>query len=125
MAAYWTSSFIFDVLKVLVTVITSLLVFDLYDTGYDYISLVFIPAAFVIVLFSYVLSFCFKSVELGFRSIVAIHFSFFYFSILVVQMFRVIGESEALGDGLNRLLKITPTFPIASAIFYEGGFTDL
>mmetsp|Transcript_16412 Transcript_16412/g.22516 ORF Transcript_16412/g.22516 Transcript_16412/m.22516 type:complete len:126 (+) Transcript_16412:1825-2202(+) len=125
MFAYWTSSFIFDVLKVQVTVITSLLVFDLYETGYDYIYLVFIPAPFVLVLFSYVLSFCFKSVELGFRSVLAIHISFFYFSILVVQLFRLIGESEALGDGLNRLLKLAPSFPIASAIFYEGGFTDL
>jgi len=62
---------------------------------------------------------------MGFLTIAALHFSFLYFAILVVQMFRLIGESEAFGDGLNVLLKLAPSYPVASAIFYEGDFMNL
>mmetsp|Transcript_32158 Transcript_32158/g.23271 ORF Transcript_32158/g.23271 Transcript_32158/m.23271 type:complete len:88 (+) Transcript_32158:1093-1356(+) len=61
MISYWTNSFIFDVVKIEITMLTTLLMFDVYQTGWDDIWLVLIPASISLVLFSYVVSFCFKT----------------------------------------------------------------
>jgi len=125
MFSYWSSSFLFDFMKLEVVCITCICTFEIYNTGWDEIWNVLIPAPLALVLFCYAMSFCFNSKEKGLITMLALHHIFFYIVAFLVAMFRLINAIELYADNLSKVLRVFPSYPISNAIYYSGFFEEL
>jgi hypothetical protein len=61
LVAYWTSNYLFDLLKVSVTSLLAITLMELFNVHFDYIWIAFIIFPFAIVPFTYVTSYLFDS----------------------------------------------------------------
>lgn len=108
MFSYWSSSFVFDVIKLEAVCLTCVWMFEVFETGWDIIWRVLIPVPLSLVLCSYAISFCFNTKEKGLIIILAIHHFFFYIIAFFVGMFRLTNSLEVFADNLNKVLRVFP-----------------
>ena len=61
LAAYWSVNFIFDAIKLYITILVTILCFAIFDQDYDSATYVFLLLPFGVLPFTYVFSFCFTA----------------------------------------------------------------
>ncbi len=98
LSSYWIVNFIFDSLKLYVTICTSLLMFHLFEQDYPSATWILVAFPFGIMPFTYVMSYIFSAES------AAQTFTFFcqmfviLFASLLIFILRVVPELEVLGD---------------------------
>ena len=60
LTSYWIANFIFDALKLYITIATTIILFHVFDQEYPTAQWIFVAFPFGIIPFTYVFSFCFS-----------------------------------------------------------------
>lgn len=118
--AYWFSNFIFDVFKVFLPCALSVVCLFLFDMGYtsSYYTILLYPLG--VVPFAYVLSIFFETESAAqtfmlFGNVIAGSIAG-----MAVFILRLIPDTAAFGDDLQKYLKIFPNYLISNSIIYDG-----
>jgi hypothetical protein len=71
--------------------------------------------------FTYATSFIFQSENIAQTVTMFFHFVFSGIGGIIVFVLRIIDSTKSIGDLLNWILKIVPSFPLANSIMYASG----
>lgn len=125
LSSYWMANFIFDAIKLYITVITTIVLLQAFDFNYDSAEYVFLLFPFGILPFTYVMSFCFKvdSASQTFTMFCHLTFMLCISSFIIVMRFMPILEST--GDTLHNAARLVPSYSFSAAIYTEASINLL
>jgi len=117
---YWIGNFVVDLIKVMITIIATILCFISLDMGMESAVWTYLAMPFGALPFTYVTSFLF-STESGAQTSTM----FFHFSVLaclsnITYFLRITPGMEIVGDYFNYICRVLPTYPLASTVFISG-----
>ena len=125
LSAYWIANFIFDALKLYVTIAVTIVLFNVFDQEYDSAKWVFIAFPFGILPFTYVFSFFFTADSAAQTFTMFFHMFVILAASTFVFVMRLIPNVEVLGDHLHYGFKIIPSYSLASALYGDASIRYL
>ena len=112
LSSYWIANFIFDFFKMYVTVITTIVIFELCKSetmDYDSSSIVYLLFPFGAIPCIYVMSFFFQVDSSAQTMTMFVNFICILILPTTVFLIRFANKLEHVGDFLNYLFKISPS----------------
>jgi ATP-binding cassette subfamily A (ABC1) protein 3 len=118
-SAYWCSKLLTDILKLYTIIGISILMFTLF--GYEFESSIVVLALFPwgVLPFTYVISFCFTSPSLAQTMVMVLHFVAILVLSTLVFVLRLTNQLEVIGDRLNYVMRIIPSYSISQSLYFE------
>ena len=118
-SAYWCSKILVDILKLYTIIGVSILIFTLF--GYQFESSIVVLALFPwgVLPFTYVMSFCFTSPSLAQTLVMILHFAAILIMSTMVFVLRLTNQLEVIGDQLNYIMRIIPSYSISQSLYFE------
>lgn len=120
LAAYWIVNFIFDALKLYVTIATTIICFNALDQEYPSATIIMLLFPFGIMPFTYIFSFCFSADSAAQTFTMFCHLFIILCAGTLIFILRVVPKLEVLGDGLHKGLKVIPSYSIASGLYVDA-----
>ena len=120
LSSYWITNFIFDASKLYLTILTTLLLFHIFDQDYPSAQWILVAFPFGVMPWIYVWSYLFNAES------AAQTFTFFcnmfviLFASLVVFILRVVPDLELLGDRLHYIFRAFPSYSVASGLYVDS-----
>lgn len=125
LSAYWISNIIFDVIKSLIPCMSVLGFMKLFGLLYPNIWLSFLLYPLAITPFSYATSFLFQKETLAQTSTIFLHFVFGGIGPIITVLLRMIDSTQVLGDKLNWILKIIPSFCLTDTVAFQSSRDEI
>ena len=120
LSSYWIANFLFDAAKLYLTVITTIVLFYIFDAEYPSSTVVFALFPFGILPFTYVFSFCFSADSAAQTFTMFFHATTILIFSTVVFIIRVVPNLETLGDFLNYLFRVIPSYSLATTVYFDA-----
>ena len=124
LSSYWIANFIFDFIKMYVTVITTVVIFHLYKSDtldYDSSVIVYCLFPFGVLPCIYVCSFLFTADSAAQTMTMFWNFLMILIFPTTVFLLRFANKLEHIGDILHYAIKVAPSQSLGSVIFFENG----
>ena len=125
LTSYWIANFIFDVIKLYITVITTVILFNSFHKSYESAVYVFLLFPFGILPFTYVFSFCFSSDSASHTLTMFCHVVFMLCFSTLILILRFMPLLEVTGDHLHNAARLVPSYSVASAVYTEAAIEYL
>jgi len=120
LSAFWIGNFIFDLIKMELTILVTIGLFYLFGIGFTFaVMAVFLALPFGIIPFTYFTSFLFTVDSAAQTFTMFLHFFFIMVLSTVVYVMRFIPEVEYWGDVLNWVFKLVPSYCLSSAMYFD------
>jgi hypothetical protein len=120
LSAYWISNLVFDILKAEIPMAIIIGFLYAFDLGYENVWAVFLMYPVGVVPFTYWTSFIFNSENIAQTVTIFAHFVFAGIGGIVVYILRIIESTYVVGDVLNWVLKIIPSFCLTNSIMFAS-----
>ena len=120
LSSYWIANFIFDALKLYITIATTIILFLAFDLDYPTAIVIFLLFPFGIMPFTYVFSFCFTADS------AAQTFTMFFHMVVILALsstvfvIRIVPDLEILGDRLHLAFRTVPSYSLGSALYIDA-----
>lgn len=118
--AYWIGNFIFDALKIEVTIVCVIAMFFGYDMQYDAAWVTYLLIPFAVMPYTYVVSFVFTTDSAAQTFTMFGHFMTITLISTIVFALRLNFDTEAVGDFLNWVFRVVPTYNLASSVYFDA-----
>ena len=118
--SYWIANFIFDAIKLYITIIATISLFYIFDQRYDSAQYVFAAFPFGIIPFTYVFSFCFTADSAAQTFTMFCHMVVILAFTTLIFILRVVPNLELLGDRINYGLRVIPSYSLGSALYTDA-----
>lgn len=128
LSSYWIANFIFDFAKMYVTVGVTLIIFHLIKTDeidYDSTMVLYALFPFGILPCTYVMSFLFTADSAAQTVTMFLHFLWILIFSTTIFLIRFANKLEDVGDLLNYVFKIFPSYSLGGVIYTENGIESL
>jgi ATP-binding cassette, subfamily A (ABC1), member 3 len=125
LSAYWISNIIFDIVKSLIPCMSVLGFMKLFGLLYPNIWLSFMLYPLAITPFSYATSFLFQKETLAQTFTIFLHFVFGGIGPIITVLLRMIQSTRVLGDKLNWVLKIIPSFCLTDTVAFQSSRDEI
>lgn len=120
LSSYWIANFIFDALKLYITVVTTIALFYIFDQEYESAIVVYALFPFAIMPFTYVTSFLFSADSAAQTFTMFCHTATILIFSTVVFIIRVVPTLETLGDNMNYAFRVIPSYSLASSLYFDA-----
>lgn len=120
LGAFWCASFLIDTLRVAIVIGLSILMMSQW--GYELESAYYVFALFPLgaLPFTYATSFIFNTASVSQIVTYFVHFSAILLLSTIIVVLRTINAVEDVGDNLNRLFRLVPSYSIGQSMFFEA-----
>ena len=118
--SYWIVNFLFDSFKLYMTILTTLLLFHIFEQDFPTATWVLIAFPFGIMPCTYVWSYFFTVESAAQTFTFFCHMFVILFASLLVFILRVIPDLEVLGDNLHYGFRFFPSYSIAAALYADS-----
>ena len=108
LSSYWIANFIFDAIKLYITIITTIILFLAFDLDYPTAIVIFLLFPFGIMPFTYVFSFCFTADSAAQTFTMFMHMVVILALSSTVFVIRIVPDLELLGDRLHLAFRSVP-----------------
>ena len=125
LTSYWLANFIFDGIKLYLTVITTIVLFHTYEYHYDSAEYVFLLFPFGILPFTYVISFCFQADSTSQTFTMFCHLAIMLCFSTLILILRFMPLLEVTGDRLHYVARLVPSYSVTSAVHTEAAIDVL
>ena len=118
--AYWLVNFIFDSLKLYLTIITTLVMIKIFDQSYPSAVWVLVLFPFGIMPFTYVMSFIFTADSAAQTFTMFCHLFIILAASTLIFLLRLAPNLALLGDRLHWSFRIFPSYSVATALYTDA-----
>jgi len=123
--AYWVGNFIIDFFKIEFVICTTVACFKGFDMGMDTSWIVYMLFPFGALPFTYITSFLFTADSAAQTFTMFFHFLVISILSTVAYALRIVPEQQANGDLMNQIMKVVPTYSLASSVYCDAACSDL
>ena len=123
LSAYWLANFIFDAIKLYVTVIATIILIYAFNQKYDSSAVVYAIFPFAIIPFTYVTSFIFSAESAAQTFTMFFHAAVILVASTLVFVLRMSAKLESIGDILNYIFRAIPSYSIATSLYFDSSGT--
>ena len=120
LSSYWIANFIFDAIKLYITIATTIILFLAFDLDYPTAIVIFLLFPFGIMPFTYVFSFCFTADSAAQTFTMFFHMVNILALSSTVFIIRIVPDLEVLGDRLHWAFRAVPSYSIASSLYIDA-----
>jgi len=120
LSAYWTANFVVDMIKMQPLIWATILTFNIENLDYEAAWLTYLLFPLAILPFTYVTSMLFTADNAAQTYTLFVHFFMICSMPLFVYFFRLTPQLEQMGDNLNALFIIFPSYGIAKSVFGDA-----
>ena len=120
LSSYWIANFIFDAIKLYITVVTTIVLFYVFEMEYESSKVVFALFPIAIIPFTYVFSFLFSSDSAAQTFTMFCHTSTILIFSTVIFIVRVVPDLEDIGDSLNYGFRFIPSYSLATSLYFDA-----
>lgn len=120
LSAYWISTYIFDILKTEIPMIIAIGLMYAYGLDYENVWVLFILFPFGVIPFTYAMSFLFSKENTAQTFTIFLHFIFAGIGGIIVFILKLISSTEKVGDLLNWIFKLIPSFCLTNSIMFAS-----
>jgi len=120
LTSYWAANFIFDALKLYITIITTVVVFQIFDEEYPTAQWIFLAFPFGILPFTYVFSFCFSVDSAAQTFTMFCHMVVILAISTVIFILRVVPTLESVGDAGHGVARSIPSYSLATGLYTDA-----
>jgi ATP-binding cassette subfamily A (ABC1) protein 3 len=117
--AYWSANFLVDFIKLQITTGITIACFFVYGMNIKTAYIIYLVFPFGILPFTYVTSFMFSEDSAAQSFTMFFHFLTVGILSSIVITLRLNPSQELLGDVLNFLLKLIPSYPLSSSVYCD------
>jgi len=118
--AYWIGNFIFDFIKLQVTIVVTICLFFGFELEYNAAWVTYVIFPFAVLPYTYVMSFIFKSDNSS--QTFTMFFNFLLMGIAPIAIFvlRFIPQTQNTGDRLQLLFHVFPSYLPSSSVICDS-----
>ena len=120
LTSYWIANFIFDAIKLYITIATTITLFYTFDQKYPSAEIIFAVFPFGIMPFTYVMSFLFTADSAAQTFTMFCHMVIILCFSSLIFILRVVPTLELLGDRLHYSMRIFPSYSLATALYTDA-----
>lgn len=120
LTSYWLANFIFDALKLYITIIATIVLFQLLDQDYSTATWVFVAFPFGILPFTYVFSFCFSVDSAAQTFTMFCHLVVILALSTAIFILRIVPTLETVGDVAHNIARCVPSYSLASSLYTDS-----
>jgi len=120
LSAYWMANFLFDSIKLYVTVIATIILIYAFNQKYDSSVVVYAVFPFGIIPFTYVTSFIFSAESAAQTFTMFFHAAIILVGSTLIFVLRIVPNLESVGDNLNYIFRLIPSYSIASSLYFDS-----
>jgi len=123
LSSYWVVNFIFDAIKLYVTIGTAILFLHVFKQDFPTAIIVLLAFPFGIMPFSYVFSFLFSAESAAQTFTFFCHMFVILFASLLVFLLRISTSLELLGDRIHFAFRFFPSYSVASSMYVDSSIS--
>lgn len=123
--AYWLGNFIFDFGKMQVTILVTIILFFAFKLEYNSAWLTYLILPFGILPYTYVTSFMFNADSAAQTFTMFYHFFIIAIVTLFVFFLRLLPTMQRLGDLLNLIFRLVPTYLLGQSVYCDSSCVAL
>ena len=120
LTSYWIANFIFDSVKLYITIATTIVLFYAFDQKYESAEWIFSAFPFGIMPFTYVMSFLFTADSAAQTFTMFCHMVIILAFSTLIFILRVVPNLELLGDRIHYSLRIFPSYSLATSLYTDA-----
>lgn len=120
LSSYWIANFIFDAIKLYITIATTIALFYIFNQTYESAEWVIAAFPFGIMPFTYVMSFLFSADSAAQTFTMFCHMVIILAFSTLVFILRAVPDLEILGDNLHYALRIFPSYSLATSLYTDA-----
>ena len=120
LTSYWIANFIFDSIKLYITIATTISLFYIFNQHYESAEWVFAAFPFGIMPFTYVFSFCFTADSAAQTFTMFCHMVVILAFSTLIFILRVVPDLELLGDRIHYGLRAIPSYSLATSLYTDA-----
>ena len=125
LTSYWIANFIFDSVKLYITIATTITLFYMFDQSYKSAEWIFAAFPFGIMPFTYVMSFLFTADSAAQTFTMFCHMVIILAFSTLIFILRVVPNLELLGDRIHYALRIFPSYSLATSLYVDASIEFL